>query len=162
MFQKILVAVDRTDMGKQVFDEALDLAQKLDTALMLVHVLSPMDEGYPMPVFPGADSVYPVSDQAIRVYADQWQEFEKHGLTMLQAMSDQAEAAKIMCEFSQHVGDPGKVICMIAKDWGADLIVMGRRGRTGLSEMILGSASNYVLHHAPCSVMALQGTILAQ
>ncbi len=43
---------------------------------------------------------------------------------------------------------------------GADLIVVGRRGRSGLSELILGSASNYVLHHAPCSVLTLQGKII--
>ncbi|MDB9482953.1 universal stress protein, partial [Dolichospermum circinale CS-537/05] len=32
------------------------------------------------------------------------------------------------------------------------LIMMGRRGRSGLAEFFLGSQSNYVLHHAPCSV----------
>ncbi len=39
---------------------------------------------------------------------------------------------------------------------GADLIVLGRRGRTGLAEALLGSVSNYVLHHAPCSVLVVQ------
>jgi nucleotide-binding universal stress UspA family protein len=33
---------------------------------------------------------------------------------------------------------------------------MGRRGRTGLSELFLGSVSNYVTHHAPCSVLTLK------
>lgn len=34
---------------------------------------------------------------------------------------------------------------------------MGRRGHKGLSEILLGSVSNYVVHHAPCSVLVLQG-----
>ena len=44
------------------------------------------------------------------------------------------------------------MICELAKFWNADLIIMGRRGRSGLAEVFLGSESNYVLHHAPCSV----------
>jgi hypothetical protein len=34
---------------------------------------------------------------------------------------------------------------------------MGRRGRTGISELLLGSVSNYVTHHATCSVLIVQG-----
>ncbi|NEO65320.1 MAG: universal stress protein, partial [Moorea sp. SIO4G2] len=37
------------------------------------------------------------------------------------------------------------------------LIVLGRRGLGGLKEMVLGSVSNYVVHHAPCSVLVVQG-----
>jgi len=44
------------------------------------------------------------------------------------------------------------MICELAIDWNADLIMMGRRGRSGIAEFFLGSVSNYVLHHAPCSV----------
>ena len=37
-----------------------------------------------------------------------------------------------------------------------DVIVMGHRGISGLQEFFLGSVSNYVLHHAPCSVLIVQ------
>ncbi|MGC1393382.1 MAG: universal stress protein [Coleofasciculaceae cyanobacterium] len=36
------------------------------------------------------------------------------------------------------------------------MVVVGRRGRTGLAEAFLGSVSNYVVHHAPCSVLVIQ------
>jgi nucleotide-binding universal stress UspA family protein len=48
------------------------------------------------------------------------------------------------------------MICQVAKDWGAELIMVGRRGNSGLSELILGSVSNYVVHHAHCSVLIVQ------
>jgi len=40
------------------------------------------------------------------------------------------------------------------------LVVVGRRGHSGLSELFLGSVSNYVLHRAPCSVLTIQGEAL--
>ena len=49
----------------------------------------------------------------------------------------------------------GWEICQRAKVWQADLIIVGSHGRTGLSELFLGSVSNYVMHHAPCSVMVI-------
>jgi len=39
------------------------------------------------------------------------------------------------------------------------VIMIGRHGRTGLAEFFLGSVSNYVMHHAPCSVLTIQGPI---
>jgi nucleotide-binding universal stress UspA family protein len=39
-----------------------------------------------------------------------------------------------------------------AKDWGADLIIVGSHGR-GFWGRLLGSVSNGVVHHAPCSVL---------
>ena len=41
----------------------------------------------------------------------------------------------------------------LAKSWDADLIVIGSHGRKGIGELILGSVSNYVSHHVPCSVL---------
>lgn len=161
MFQKILVAIDRSSMSDQVFEEALSLAKATDAALMLLHVLAPLEEGYPMPIYPGPDSIYPGNDEAIRLYAQQWQDFEKTGLETLRKLNGRALEAGIMAEFTQSAGDPGRVICQLANSWGADLIVLGRRGHSGLSELILGSVSNYVLHHAPCSVLALQGKTMS-
>ena len=48
--------------------------------------------------------------------------------------------------------DPKSVILDDAKTWGADLIVLGSRGRKGLERFLLGSVSEAVLRHAHCSV----------
>lgn len=49
-------------------------------------------------------------------------------------------------------GNPKAVIPEEAEAWGADLIVLGSHGYTGLKRMLLGSVSQAVLSHAPCSV----------
>lgn len=162
MFQKILVAVDKSVVSEHVFDEALAIAKASQASLMLIHVLSPGEEGYPMPIYPGPDSVYPgLHEEAARSYAQQWDIYEQEGLKLLRSLAEQATAAGIAVEYSQNTGDPGRTICAIARNWDADLIVMGRRGLSGISELIMGSVSNYVLHHTSCSVLTVQGKALA-
>jgi nucleotide-binding universal stress UspA family protein len=49
-------------------------------------------------------------------------------------------------------GDPRTAIVDEAREWGADLIVMGSHGHTGLKRLLLGSVAQAVVAHAPCSV----------
>ena len=49
-------------------------------------------------------------------------------------------------------GDVRQVILDEAAAWPADLIVLGSHGRTGLNRFLLGSVSESVVRHAPCSV----------
>lgn len=54
------------------------------------------------------------------------------------------------------VGPPEREIVNIARDWHADLIVVGSHGR-GFWGRMLGSVSDGVIHHAPCSVLVVRG-----
>lgn len=159
MYKKILVAVDDSELGEQVFQAALDLAQHYQARMMLIHVLSPTNESYPDPIFttPLASGVYVgLHEEVMRAYAEQWENFEQKGLDMLRNLTQIATEKGVPTEFTQALGDAGRAICDLAKDWESDLIVLGRRGLKGLSEFFLGSVSNYVLHNAPCSVLTVQ------
>jgi nucleotide-binding universal stress UspA family protein len=50
-------------------------------------------------------------------------------------------------------GDPGGVILSVAEDKSADLIVMGNRGLSQVSRLVLGSVSTKVIHRAECDVL---------
>jgi nucleotide-binding universal stress UspA family protein len=50
-------------------------------------------------------------------------------------------------------GEPAAAICTLAGELGARAIVIGTRGRGGLSRALLGSVSDYVVRNAPCSVV---------
>jgi len=49
-------------------------------------------------------------------------------------------------------GDPRSQIIDVAKDWRADLTVLGSHGQTGLKRFTMGSVSEAVSRYAPCSV----------
>ncbi len=53
-------------------------------------------------------------------------------------------------------GDPRVVIEDTARDVGADLVVVGSHGRTGLAKLMLGSVASHVVSHAPCDVLVVK------
>lgn len=153
MLKRILVALDRSEIGQQVFEQALALAQAMQANLLLVHILSPEEDGSPsIPMVSNYDYYPGLSGQSFEIYQKQWDTFKDEGLKMLQSFSAKANTAAVPTQFQQILGSPGRTICKLATTWNADLIVMGHRGLAGFKEFFLGSVSNYVLHHAPCSV----------
>jgi nucleotide-binding universal stress UspA family protein len=50
-------------------------------------------------------------------------------------------------------GEPGAAICELAGDVGAGAVVLGTRGRGGITRALLGSVSDYVTRTAPCTVV---------
>jgi nucleotide-binding universal stress UspA family protein len=163
MFEKILVALDTSVFSQDIFNEALAIAKVHNATLMLLHVLSTEETGSPsVPIFPSIEYYPAVNEKNMELYREQWQDFEQKGLELLQSRIGEAMAAGVNAEYTQNSGSPGPNICDLAKTWEADLIITGRRGRSGLSEFFLGSVSNYVLHHAPCSVLTVQHPVEAK
>ena len=158
MFSKILATLDHSAIGKIVFNTALDLAQGMEAQLILLNVLSPEEEASPTrPALIGRDYKPPGADRSVlEIYQELWRGYEIRGREMLDFFQTQAMAAGVTPELVQKVGDPGRVICELARQLEVDLIVVGRRGYSGLNELILGSVSSYVLHSAPCSVIVVQ------
>lgn len=150
MSEKILVAIDDSDRSRSIFDRSLVLAKASQSELMLIHVLTILDNFYP------GDTFISVSESAMRMYAERLKDRERAGIEKLRSLVAEATTAGVSADFIQNVGDPGKMICETAKTWNADLIVIGRRGLKGLNELLMGSTSNYVLHHAHCDVFTIQ------
>lgn len=157
MFNKILVAADNSAMGQRVFQEALFLAKATGANLQLLHILSPNEEGSPgLPLFQGLDYYPTGSDSSLEIYQQEWAAYEQKGWAFLRSLEAEAQAADVNIEWTQVSGSPEHSICDLARTWEADLIVLGNRGRKGWSELFLGSVSNYVVHHAPCSVFVVR------
>ncbi|GAB1543967.1 universal stress protein [Scytonema sp. NUACC21] len=135
-FKRILVAIDPSPEARVVFEEALELAKKESATLMIFN-------GVDL----GSKLTYPTEIK------EKTQEAEELLQTYQQMAQKQGIAVECLC----RVGEPGKSICNLAQTWKADLIVLGRRGFKGFTEVLLGSVSSHVLHNAPCSILVLQG-----
>lgn len=157
MINRILVAVDNPFKQQFAFDSLVSLARNMGASLMLLHVQSEEDSDYP--VFPTYVYYQILKNSSHTEYQEKWLQYEQRGLDYLRNLQDKMITAGVEAEYIQLSGIPGQVICRVADDWGADLIVIGSRGLTGLNEMLLGSVSNYVTHHAPCSVLIQRNSV---
>jgi nucleotide-binding universal stress UspA family protein len=157
-FEKILVAVDYSSATPEIFTKALELAKAYGSSLLVFHCLqrqfSTMPDASAYAGIGGYRGVY--SEEVVELEEQLIAEAIEELLAWLTSFVRQAKDKGVPAEADYAVGEPGRKICEAAENCGADLIVIGRRGRTALSELLLGSTSNYILHHAHCSVLVIQ------
>jgi nucleotide-binding universal stress UspA family protein len=155
-FRRILVGLDNSSLHHAVFEAALELAQHHQANLMLFHCIT-ADVVGPPPFVGEVGLSSHLVNQAYQAECMQIDQQIQQAQAWLRHYYDIATQSGINTHFDYAVVDAGTGICHTAQTWGADLIVVGRRGRKGLTEALLGSVSNYVLHHADCAVLIIQG-----
>ena len=151
MYKKILAALDESKLSQKAFQQSLSIAQAFDAELQLLNVVSPLEAKYQNTVSL-IGSGYSSSGTNETAEAE-WQALVTNRLDYLQSLVNEAEDVGITTDLIQKIGQPAQQICESAKEWSADLIVIGSHGRKGLNELIVGSVSNYVSHHVPCAVL---------
>jgi nucleotide-binding universal stress UspA family protein len=145
-FRTILFAGDFSENSKEAFSVACSLAKEDKTRLHIFTVAGP-DWVAEDPVFLGQSSV--------QFYK---QPGDEHRLKLLEERlrSEYAPDHPIEVEYHAREGDVSEQILAMAREIGADLIVMGTHGRTAVSWLISGSVATAVLRGAHCPVLALR------
>jgi nucleotide-binding universal stress UspA family protein len=156
-FEKILVAVDRAPASEMVFTKALELARGSKAQVVLLSTIVPeYGVGYlSPPLYPNSEAAA-VTETTVKLYLERQEQERKLNLEFLQGLAARALQVDVAAQINQQIGDPARSICEVADTLSIDLIVVGRRGYIGLHELLMNSVSNYVLHHAPCSVLVVQ------
>jgi nucleotide-binding universal stress UspA family protein len=139
----ILVAVDFSEPSEAALDAAIGIAKQFGAELHLVHAYS-----IPIPM------VTPYEVAIPDVYLD---ETRKAAQDRLAKCLEKAKQAGLTAEAHMTEGVPHIAIEEAAKSVGAQLIVMGTHGHTGLTHVVLGSVAERTLRHAPCSVLTVKG-----
>jgi nucleotide-binding universal stress UspA family protein len=157
-YKKILVAIDYQSLTIEVFARAMELAQFYNSSLMICHCVKGELSGMPEMITPASMGLYGgvYWQKMLELEGEIVEETTEELKLWLRSFCREATGRGIPTEYDYLTGEPGQKICDLAKNWGADLIVLGRRGKKGFSELLLGSVSNYVLHHASCSVLVIQ------
>lgn len=139
-YRHILVPVELTPDSDPVIQRALAIAQQNQAALSLIHVLEPVGMAY-------AGEVPFPEDLNLERYVAEQAEQKMEGLRARLELEEK--------DVFVVTGSPKHEIVRIAKEQGADLIVLGSHGRHGL-QLLLGSTANGVLHLAECDVLAVR------
>lgn len=84
-----------------------------------------------------------------------------HAQQMVTRVEELLKQAGFQTSVSTPDADPRHAIVDGARDWPADLIVMGSHGRRGIDRFLIGSVAESVMRHAPCSVLIERAPSLA-
>lgn len=144
MYQHIMVPVDGSEISRNALQEAIKLAQHFKARLKLVHVVEDAR------IF---DAEGMVDYAALREIAT------KAGEQLLARAKDMAAKAGLDAETTllESGGDRNEnVIVAEARQWQADLIVIGTHGRSGVSRWLFGSVAEGVVRGSDAPVLLIR------
>ncbi len=145
--KRILVPTDFSDEAKIALDLAIEIAQKTDATIKLVHVFEyPVATAYTALDVGGPD---PIEGEVARGMMDK-------NKNQLDEMAAIARAKKVDIVEEVKIGNPFVNISGELKDEDVDLVVMGSKGASGLEEVLIGSNTEKVVRHAPCPVITVK------
>ena len=136
--KRILVGFDGSPFAEQAFEMALNLAALTGARLAVVSVAT-------LPEPPGEVETKAALESATEHYEAAYENLRRR-----------AEDRGLTLETRILVGHPAEQIIRLAAGTHVDLVVVGHRGRSRISEWVSGSVSKRVVNHAPCSVLVVR------
>ncbi|MBI5206001.1 MAG: universal stress protein [Nitrospirae bacterium] len=135
--ERLLLPTDGSEFSEGAVREAINLAKTCSSKLFAVSVIE---------TNPEYETIAP---QLV-------EKAEKEARQHLESVKARALKEGVDCEIIAHQGEePYRYIVEEAERNKADMIVMGRRGRTGLKRLMMGSETARTIGHAPCNVLVV-------
>ena len=140
---QIVCCSDFSDHAEVAFQTALDLAQRYNAKLYVVHVLPPVvnpmltDADLMLPEHPDENLVVSLNERMQEVYGNRIPE-------------------TVDCELVVRDGHVSTEIIRFIEETDADLAVVGAFGLSGMGLVLFGSIAKRISHKAPCSVMIVR------
>ena len=136
-FKNIVLATDGSEFSEGAVREAIAMAKRHEGMLHAVSVIE--------------------ANREYMAYApDALEKIERKTRWHLDTVRKRAKYEGISCETRAHLSDdPGLCIVNDAAELGADVIVIGRRGKSGLRRLVIGSVTAQVVGSAPCNVLVV-------
>ena len=143
---RILLAIDQSEYSKAALQAVIAQFRPEGSQVQVVHAVDWEASLH-------TASMFAQGSAAMRDLLAQRDELCRTGQTLVDEAASRLRAAGFdATAVSIPEGDPRTAILDAAGTWGAELIVLGSHGRTGLSRFMLGSVAESVLRHSPCSV----------
>lgn len=138
-YKKLLIPLDGSENALMACNHAVDLAKGGNMSIVLLHCYGEL------PATIGGAA----RDEVIALS-------EAEGKAILASGVQLCEDNGISCKSVVYCGSPGRSIVQVAQSEGCDLIVMGSRGLSDFSGMVMGSVSHRVLRHATMPVLIVR------
>ncbi len=146
-FRKIMVAYDLSEYSKEALRYAAELSQKLDAELLIVNVINQRD----------VDAVARIAMEYTNITVDKYVNIQKQDRTedIQEAMMEIGYAACPL-RIIFRVGVPFLELVQAIKDEGADLMVMGTKGRSNLAGVLFGTTAEKMFRRCPVPLLSIR------
>ena len=138
---RILLAVDGSEYSAEAVKTVAERPWPAGTTVRVLTAVEPF-------VPPAAELWYDAGGNLERAQREMTARAEQ----LTAGAAETLLARGLTAERAVRDGEPRSVIVDEAKEWDADLVVVGSHGYTGLKRWLLGSVAQSVVGHAPCSV----------
>jgi len=139
MYDTVLLATDGSDTADRATERAIDLAATYGADLHAIYVIE-------------TRTAY---DNAIVDPEEVEANLRSEGREILDGVADRAAEAGVDAETAIEEGVPADTVEAYADERSADVIVLGRRGRSGLRRALLGSTTNALVRTSPVPVLVV-------
>jgi len=139
-FNKILIAVEDSSHSLEAAKAGIQLALKVNGEVAVMSVIN-------IAVTISSPDVVPTPIEIINLQRDEAHE-------VLEKVKKLYPGNLPVTEFVPE-GDPREEIIDVAEKWGADIIVLGTHGRTGLTHLLMGSTAEHVVRHSKVPVLVV-------
>jgi nucleotide-binding universal stress UspA family protein len=144
MVETIAVGTDGSETAGKAVDFAIDMAERYGSRLVIASSYEPVAEDR-------LAKEQKEAPQEIQWSINPMEDVE----SILRDVEEKAQERGIKAVSEARQGSPADVLCDIAEQHGADVIVVGNKG---MQRRVLGSVPNSVSHKAPCSVLIVKTT----
>jgi len=135
--EKLLLSTDGSEFSEGAVRESINLAKTCGSKLYTVSVIE-------------------VNPEFVALAPQVVEKFEKETRVHLESIKTRASNEGVDCEIIAHEGEePFQYIVDEAAKNNVEMIIMGRRGRTGLKRLMMGSVTARVIGYAPCKVLVV-------
>ena len=141
--KKIACCVDFSENSRAAFEKAVELAEKFQAKLYVLHVLPPVFN----PVLPDSEYIFPEQPKDVLIIKVEERLKQEYGSFVGEAI----ESSTVILD-----GHISSEIIRFLREEDVDLVVLGSYGASGMGHVLFGSVVNRVSHKAPCSVMIVR------
>ena len=151
MYDRILVALDGSDVAEAVLPYVEVLAERFGSTLIILRATTAPSPQLAVPAVGMAPLSTPVADYAIALEAER-----QEAASDLEALVDRLRRKGLVIHCERPAGHAVDVLVQRARELEVDLIAMTTQGRGGLGRMVFGSVADAVLRSAPCPVLLVR------
>ena len=153
--RKILVGCDFSKYSKETLAYAAALAEKLQVELIIVNVINKRDIDTILKVAEGQ------FDRTVEKYVEKSAEdyvkrLTKERTEQMEKLIEEISCAHLAIKKVFRVGVPFQELINAIEDEGADLMVMGKKGRSDIADVLFGSNAEKVFRRCPIPLLSVR------